>query len=98
MPDEDSVEEIYAPLIYTVRNYLLNLATTHVLNQHSNGIAVQDTDSNDNTIGISFIGKTYADSIAAMAVALSLRNEAQANALQVPFGPRMNLQSMYSFI
>ena len=98
LPDEDAVEEIYAPLTYSVRNYLLNLATTQVLNQHSNGIAVQDTDSNDNTLGISFIGATYADSIAAMAIGLSLRNEAQAKALLVPFGPRMNLQSMYSFI
>jgi hypothetical protein len=98
LPDEDAVEEIYAPLTYRVRNTLLGLASTHTISNHSNGIAVQTSDINANGIGIKFIGKTYADSIAAMAVALSLRSETQAKALQVPYGARKNLQTMYSFV
>jgi hypothetical protein len=98
LPDEDAVEEIYAPLTYRIRNTLLSLASTQNISNHSNGIAVQVSDSNANGKGIIFIGRTYADGIAAMAVALSLRSETQAKALNVPYGPLKDLRTMYSFV
>ena len=98
LPDEDAVEEIYASLTYRIRNTLLGLASQQTISNHSNGIAVQVSDTNANGKGIIFTGRTYADGIAAMAVALSLRNETQAKALLVPYGARKNLQTMYSFL
>ncbi|MCX6840566.1 MAG: cadherin domain-containing protein, partial [Verrucomicrobia bacterium] len=98
LPDEDAVEEIYAPLTYRIRNTLLGYATLRNISNHSNGIAVQVSDANANGQGISYIGMTYADSIAAMAVTLSVRNESQAKALNVPYGPLKDLRTMYSFV
>jgi hypothetical protein len=98
LPDEDAVEEIYAPLTYRIRNTLLNLASSTTISNHSNGLAVQTSDINANGKGVKFIGMVYADSIAAMAVALSLRSETQAKALNVPYGPLRNLQTMHSFV
>ncbi len=98
LPDEDAVEEIYAPLTYRIRNTLFGYASTRNISNHSNGIAVQTSDSNANGKGIIYIGESYADSIATMAMVLSVRNESQAKALNVPYGPLKDLRTIYTFV
>jgi hypothetical protein len=98
LPDEDAVEEIYAPLIYRVRNSLLGLATVRNISNHSNGLAVQVSDANANGKGISYIGISYPDSIATMALTLSVRNESQAKALNVPYGAFKDIRTMHSLV
>lgn len=92
LPDEDDEEEIYAETVRKGLNTLFGQATTYNIGaaQHSDGIAVRDTDSNDNGRGIYFNGSsghlTYSTPFAGMAVILSKRNAAEAQAATIPYG------------
>lgn len=93
LPGEDDVEEIYAETTRRGLNTLFGLAVSHNIGaaQHSDGIAVRDTDSNDNNLGIylntSGGHRAYSTPFAGMAIILAKRNAAEAQASTVPYGP-----------
>jgi|GEM_PF-3109667 len=93
LPGEDDVEEIYAETLRRGLNTLFGLATAYNIGaaQHSDGIAVRDTDMNDNGRGI-YLNTSgghgaYATPFAGMAIILAKRNAAEAQASTVPYGP-----------
>lgn len=92
LPGEDDVEEIYAETIRRGLNTLFSLAVSHNIGsaQHSDGIAVRDTDSNNNNLGIylntSGGHRAYSTPFAGMAIILAKRNSAEAQASTVPYG------------
>lgn len=92
LPDEDDEEDVYAETVRRGLNTLFGQATSYNIGaaQHTDGIAVRDTDSNDNNRGIYFTGSgghlTYSTPFAAMAIILAKKNGAAAQAATVPYG------------
>ena len=102
LPSEDPVEEVYAPLTVKTRNYLLKYATEVNITNHTDGIAVRDSDSNDNGKGVYFPGSgshfTYSSNQAAIAIIMTVKSAAEAQAMQVPYGPLANTRTYYELV
>ena len=103
LPDEDDEDDVYAEVVRKGLNQLFSLATSYNIGaaQHSDGIAVRDTDSNDNGRGIYFNATSghggYSTPFAGMAIILSKRNAAEAQATMVPYGS-FTTSTYYEFI
>lgn len=103
LPDEDDEDDVYAEVVRKGLNQLFSLATSYNIGaaQHSDGIAVRDTDSNDNGRGIYFNATSghggYSTPFAGMAIILSKRNVAEAQATMVPYGTFTD-STYYEFI
>jgi len=93
LPGEDDVEEIYAETLRRGLNTFFAQATPFNIGaaQHSDGIAMRDTDMNDNGRGIYFTlsggHAAYSNPFAGMAIILAKRNAAEASASTIPYGP-----------
>lgn len=88
-PAEDAVDEVYAPLLKRARNTLLGKLVEMSIGNHSDGLAVRDVDLNDNGKGM-FVNvneSTYAGSIGMMALIMSMKNRAEAEAATLGYGP-----------
>lgn len=92
LPDEDDEDDVYAETVRRGLNTLFGMATAYNIGaaQHSDGIVVRDTDSNDNGRGIYFPAsgghETYSTPFAGMAMIIAKRNGADAQAATVPYG------------
>lgn len=102
LPAEDPVEEIYAPTATRARNFLLGSAKEINITNHTDGIEVRDSDSNDNGKGVHFFGTgghiTYSSNQAAIALIMSVRNETEAKSFLVPHGPLAGTRTYYELI
>ena len=102
LPSEDAVEEIYAPLTVKTRNYLLYYAAEANITDHTDGIAVRDSDSNNNGKGVYFPGSgshfTYSSNQAAIAIIMTVKSAAEAQGMQVPYGPLANTRTYYELV